>query len=209
MLKEKIPAHLYAFIARFFGGPVMKKNANKLMKMLARAKDIGDIFMHFTMNEWIFSTKKLTKIESFLSKEERKTFYLDVREIEWETFLLHFAWGLKKFVLKEQTDTPANVKRFDLLTRLNNEDKFCLDIQWASNHGKSFQPPSSKIMAQRVLESEKVKKIIAKDPQKNRQKAQQICDTMFAEYNMKIMRVFAWGLHKTFKRIYEKVSFFC
>ena len=174
--------------------------------MLSRAKEIGEIFRHFTTNEWIFSTKNLTDISKTLSKEEREIFFLDVTEVDWVPFLLHFAWGLKKFVLKEEVDTPANVKRLDVLSRQNNEDKYFLDMDWALTHGKSFQPPSSNVMMKKVLGSEKVRRVIDKDPKKNLAKAQDICSTMFAEYNMKIVRIFAWGLHKTFKRIYEKVA---
>jgi len=186
----------------------MKKNANKLTKMLARGREIGEIFRHFTMNEWIYSTANLAIIEKKLSKEERETFYLDVTLINWEQFLTHFAWGLKKYVLKEETDTPSNLKRLDVLSRQKNDDGYFLDINWAMDHGKNFQPSSSKIMTKHVLNSENVKRIIAKDSKNNLPRAQEICKTMFAEYNMKMLRIFAWGLHKTFKQIYEKVRKF-
>lgn len=61
----------------------MKKNANKLTKMLGRSRNIGDIFKHFTCNEWIFSTKNLSIIEKSLSEEDRMKFDLDVTKIEW------------------------------------------------------------------------------------------------------------------------------
>ena len=141
----------------------MKKNANKLNKMLARGKDISGIFKHFTMNEWIFSTNNLQTIEKAMSREEREIFYLDVMEINWETFLSHFAWRLKKFILKEEADTPANVKRLDLLSRRNDLDNFFVDINWAYSHGRQFQPSNSKTMIKKVLSSKKVKKIIDKD----------------------------------------------
>lgn len=185
----------------------MKKNAAKLTKMLARGKEIGEIFKHFTLNEWVFSTANLESIGKSLSKEERETFYLDVTQIDWEKFLVHFAWGLQKFVLKEQIDSPSTVKRMDLLSSQNDNDGYFIDVNWAMTHGKNFQPSQNKVMMRRVLGSEKVKRVVEKNPKANLQRAEEICRIMFAEYNMKIMRVFAWGLHKTFKLIYEKVYF--
>ena len=186
----------------------MKKNANKLTKMLARGKEIAEIFRHFTMNEWIYSTANLATIDKTLSKEERECFYTDVSEVEWDKFLMHFAWGLKKFVLREEVDPPTNLNRLDVLSRMKNDDSYFLDVNWALDHGKNFQPSNSKVVTKHVLSCERVKRLIDKDPKNNLPKAQEICKIMFADYNMKILRVFAWGLHKTFKQIYEKVFFF-
>lgn len=185
----------------------MKKNATKLNKALARGADIAEIFKPFTSNEWIFSTSTLTEIQKSLSQSDRENFFTNVEEVNWERFLQHFAWGLKTFVLKEVNDTPANLRRLDLLSQQKNEDSYFLDIQWALNHGRDFQPSSTAIMTRKVLESEKVKRVIEKDLKKNYKRAQEICSTMFAEYNIKILRIFAWGLHKTFKLIFEKVIF--
>lgn len=82
-MKNEIPAYLYSVVAHRFGSAQMKKNANKLVKILSRARNIGDIFKHFTNNEWIFSTGNLALIARSLSKEERAVFDVDVSKIEW------------------------------------------------------------------------------------------------------------------------------
>jgi hypothetical protein len=69
--------------AKYFGSDNMKKNANKLNKMLERSRNIGEIFKHFTTNEWIFSAAKLNKIESELSSQDRATFNFDSSHIIW------------------------------------------------------------------------------------------------------------------------------
>lgn len=79
----EVPAALYNYFANSFGSAQMRKNATKLIKMLNRARSIGDIFKHFTTNEWIFSTANLALIERNLTNDERIIFDLDVRKIEW------------------------------------------------------------------------------------------------------------------------------
>lgn len=120
-------------------------------------------------------------------------------------YLLHFGWGLKNFVLKEHCDPPHNVKRKDLLARQNLLDGYFTDINWAQTHGRHFQPSSAKTLIKKVLGSARVRKIIELEGKNAESKAVEICQTMFAEYNMKILKFFAWGLHKAFQRIYEKV----
>ena len=51
--------------------------------MLDRSKNIGEIFKHFTLNEWIFSSANLTKIDSELSPKDKATFDFDSTSINW------------------------------------------------------------------------------------------------------------------------------
>ena len=80
-------------------------------------------------------------------------------------------------------------------------------MQWAMNHGKVFQPSSAKELINKVLSTQRVRKLIELEGKGADQRANEICQTMFAEYNMKTLRFFAWSLHKAFQRLYEKVLF--
>lgn len=125
-----------------------------------------------------------------------------------EEYLPHFAWGLKNFVLKESCDPPSNVRQYNLFTKTKNTDSFFKDIHWALSHGKNFQPSKTSAITEKVLGTKRVCKIIEEMGAQGEQKAREICKTMFATYDMKLVRFFAWSLHKAFQKIYEKVTNF-
>lgn len=59
--KSTMPTLAYAQVAKmpFIGGPIMKKNAEKLMKINKKTRVLGDLFSHFTTNSWIFESLKI------------------------------------------------------------------------------------------------------------------------------------------------------
>jgi len=55
-----------------------------------------------------------------LVDEEKKIFNLDIEKIDWYIYLLHFAWGLQKFILKENVEAPSYSRRYEM-KRSKNE----------------------------------------------------------------------------------------
>ena len=54
-----------------------------------------------------------------MSEQDRKLFNFDVTRIKWRMFLMNHAYGIKKFILKEEAELPS-VGYNDVLTVLIN-----------------------------------------------------------------------------------------
>ena len=52
-----------------------------------------------------------------LTEQDRKTFNIDVTRINWKTYMMNFAYGIKRFILKEEAELPS-VGYNDVLTVL-------------------------------------------------------------------------------------------
>ena len=124
--------------ADMFGTSEMKKNSNRLKKILQRADDVNEIFRVFTSNEWIFSTIKTEQMLNAMIFKEKEIFQLDVKKINWYNYLLHFGWGLQKFILKEEVEPPSNISHLNIL--YHEKDYNFSDINWTKKNGKYFQP---------------------------------------------------------------------
>jgi len=65
-----------------------------------------------------------------MSKQEKTEWLIDPADIKWRPFLANFAYGLKRFVLKEPASIPTMTDTSDL-----NEEamsaRYFNDIAWA------------------------------------------------------------------------------
>ena len=67
-----------------------------------------------------------------LSKQEKSEWLIDPAEIKWRPFLANFAYGLKKFVLKEPATIPTMTDTSDLVEEAMSS-RYFNDIAWAYN----------------------------------------------------------------------------
>lgn len=65
-------------------------------------------FRPFSTNEWIFESHHVKQIIELLNEEEKDMFYLDVSHINWENYLLTYNWGLHKYILNENIESPVS-----------------------------------------------------------------------------------------------------
>ena len=72
-----------------------------------KCEEVGFIFEHFTMNEWIFSNSAAQRLFVELSEEDRARFNFDVSRIEWKSYVTNNAYGIRRFVLKEEAELPS------------------------------------------------------------------------------------------------------
>ncbi len=108
-------------------------------------------------------------------------------------------------MLKENVDPPSSVSRYDVLLKGRVREGYFNDIHWTLNHGKEYETLTPKHAMERVMGTQAVQALLGKLGEPGKKRAGEICRVMFADYNIKIMRFFAWFLHKAFKMIYEKV----
>lgn len=62
----------------------------------------------FTTNEWKFIVENPYHLMEQMSVEDRRTFYFDVRTIDWPSYIQTYTLGTRRFILKDDPSTlPA------------------------------------------------------------------------------------------------------
>ena len=170
------------------------------------------------MNEWIFTSQRLGEMIEFCSPEERDVFQIDVTRIEWKRYLLNYAWGLHKFILKENIDLPTETGKVDVLMTSGKFSSLST-LAWPFTRENRFQPKTAAEMKKIVLSSKRVADVI-RDIVINKKTmnlgdqqfeeylykmASKECDLMFSKFEAKVAKFFAFLVHLVSKKIYEKV----
>lgn len=55
----------------------------------------------YTIRQWRFISANAIRLLDKMSEEDRKTFYFDVREINWREYIVNYVAGTKKYILKD------------------------------------------------------------------------------------------------------------
>ena len=58
-------------------------------------------------------------LSPLLTESERRTFNIDVTRINWKMYIMNFAYGIKRFILKEEAELPS-VGYNDVITVSND-----------------------------------------------------------------------------------------
>ena len=72
----------------------MKKNADKLQKVIQKVTTLVDLFSHFTRNVWIYESIKIYDYVNQMTAEEKKEFEIDVKNIDWEVAVWRYGYGI-------------------------------------------------------------------------------------------------------------------
>lgn len=71
---------------------------------------------YFTTNEWIYKTENFKMLNSSMNMTDRDIYTIDVRQINWPTYMEAYVLGVRKYLLKEDPSTIDKAKfRLDLL----------------------------------------------------------------------------------------------
>lgn len=100
-----IPAYLFDFFYSVTG-----KRA-RWVKMYAKATIAFSSLEFFTTHQWKFISNNPIRLMEEMSTQDKKTFYFDVREIEWKSYFDVFIQGARRFVLKEDPSTLPLARR--------------------------------------------------------------------------------------------------
>ena len=109
---------------------------------------------------------------------------------------MYFAWGLHRFVLKENVEPPSYSRRIE---KSNHSD-----IQWAYNHGKNISNVFKSSLIKKIMSSPEVEFLVSNNSQLKTW-AKQRCENMFGDYFVLMARFSAWLVHKFFKTVFEKI----
>lgn len=197
----------------------MKKNADKLNKVLMRTETVSGLFKHFASNEWVFITKRIDEMKKFCTQQELIDFQLDITDIDWKKYYQYFAWGIHHYILGEKVEHPTgDSERMDLLATLKKKTYFS-DLKWAVTNGYEFKPKSKDEMRTLVLESPKLKNVmqnlVANRKNKNisedkylqqlNTQAYQLCESLMSTYSMPYIKAVAWIGNLVLRTMYEKI----
>ncbi|XP_071955375.1 fatty acyl-CoA reductase 1-like [Antedon mediterranea] len=109
----KIPSMMIDFYLWVTGQkPRMMKIYDKMQKAVATLE-------FFTTNNWEWTNNNSQLLQTLMTEEDKKTFFLDVRPLHWPTYLENYCIGTKKFVLKENlSDLPAARSHIKMLRNI-------------------------------------------------------------------------------------------
>ena len=65
----------------------------------------------FSTRGWQFSHNNATHLLEKMSVQDRRLFYFDVRQIDWNSYLEKYVLGVRQFVMKEDPDTLPKARK--------------------------------------------------------------------------------------------------
>lgn len=163
-------------------------------------------------------------LASICHPDEAASFNFDVKNIKWDDYSMNLAYGLKYYILKEDAAVPS-LGYNDVVNQLMKNTLVSAVMPW----GKRGQPvkmrPREEMKAL-ILSKESVKQAIAAlvkekieyyrgtlflDADEDKiyrevvKTAQDSMDTIFSNYNHKMLVVFGQIIRKIFTTIYDKI----
>ena len=86
-------------------------NKRLMVKLTQKMHRAFTVLEHFTTKEWHFHDENFFKIYDQLSEEDQKTYYSDVRKIDWEKYAQGVYWGTRRYLLNEDDSTVTEAKK--------------------------------------------------------------------------------------------------
>lgn len=212
--KRTVPGYALKMLAKVNATETNIKNAQRYQKLIERELLISKSFSHFTCFEWIFGSQNISFLSKSLNQNELIKFEMDVSSMDWRIYLANYAFGLKKYVLKENISNPADANSLDINWEYR-QPKYFSDIKWAYNSGAPIKVRGMKEMRSLILNASRVQKTISdlaakeKNPQlalkELTTKANEIVSGMLCDLKMPMVRLLGWGLRKIWRIIYDKI----
>ncbi|XP_058118914.1 putative fatty acyl-CoA reductase CG5065 [Anopheles ziemanni] len=110
-----LPAYLIDFLL------FLLRRKPFLVKVQKKISSGLTILQYYTTKEWIFKCNNTKNLYKRLSEADRKSFYFDVTEINYKTYLYDFILGARQYILKEAPETLPQARK--LLRKLYIMDK--------------------------------------------------------------------------------------
>jgi len=105
VLYHYVPAYIIDFLARLSGRPAM------LVRLYDKAHKAMACLYHFTTNEWRFISENPIQLMDQMSVEDKRTFYFDVRTIDWKAYLENYSLGTRLYILKDDPSTLPRARK--------------------------------------------------------------------------------------------------
>lgn len=81
----------------------------KIYKKIHRFMDVLD---DFTTKEWQFTNHQVHGLINKLDKRDKKLFFMDIRDVDWDSYFQNYVKGIRVYLIKDPLDTlpQARVK---------------------------------------------------------------------------------------------------
>ncbi|ELR24552.1 NADbinding domain 4 domain containing protein [Acanthamoeba castellanii str. Neff] len=215
-LKWTVPAMIYQLLARTVGDKKVRKNAKMLDQIDKRLTKFTETFRHFTENVWIFAVDNSDELLQSMTPDEKEVFNFDASKLDWEDYLMRYAYGLRTYALNEKGLRPPKKGDYLVYSGLSLTRKPFADIMFAmksnlivNNAGISRTGEQLKLL---VLSSPRVQRAIAREVstkqvsiQVAESRAKNILEVMGAEASPAVLRSLAWAFRKIYRRLYSGV----
>mmetsp|Transcript_12191 Transcript_12191/g.20541 ORF Transcript_12191/g.20541 Transcript_12191/m.20541 type:complete len:650 (+) Transcript_12191:758-2707(+) len=108
-LKSDLPSRKLVFLTSIFGTKKSKKSVGELRHYVEQCRQIGEQFAYFMNNEWIFDNGVTLELKRELDQvfSDSDLLNFDVGKIKWKPYIQNHAYGIKRFVLKEEAYLPS------------------------------------------------------------------------------------------------------
>ena len=80
----------------------------RLVKLMHRA---FDMLGYFARREWSFPCNNLFSLLDQMSPADQKTFYMDVRKVNWRNYIHDFYMGIRRYLLKEDDSNIPDARK--------------------------------------------------------------------------------------------------
>lgn len=70
-----------------------------------------EVLQYYTTRRWLFHNEKMKKISGSLSEYDRKTFYTDVEQVDWDQYILDYVLGARKYCVHEEPHTIPRARK--------------------------------------------------------------------------------------------------
>lgn len=123
-LEHDLPTYIIDFMFKILGlTPMLGPIYQKVHRTSAALN-------FFTTNEWIYRTENFQSLNEELSSEDQRKFLIDVKKIDWASYMENYVLGVRHYLLKESPSTIDAAKfRLDLLyyaTQLTKASVACV-----------------------------------------------------------------------------------
>ncbi len=78
---------------------------------VSQCVEICEKFKFFTLNEWVFDSASVHKLNAYLSQSKNtkliNDFEIDISKLNWKNYSMNLGYGIKNYVLKEEASLPS------------------------------------------------------------------------------------------------------
>ncbi|CDW80559.1 male sterility protein [Stylonychia lemnae] len=220
-LKNELPSKIYKKIAQIpgIGGQQMLKDATKLEKINNRSKIMGEMFEHFTLNEWIYESNQIVLMLSEMTESDKVEFNIDPKTINWGFYVRAYIHGMQNYILNEDVINPSQHKA-PLIPK--NQFTYFEDLKFALLKNPTLTHSDPIRLRHETLQSDHVQDCIHQQLQANKQKlnslnfktvtydrlmkqASKYLNEMQAIIRPTAVRPMLWLVSKIWQRIYDQI----
>eukprot|EP01094_Clydonella_sp_ATCC50884_P002152 TRINITY_DN11657_c0_g1_i1.p1 TRINITY_DN11657_c0_g1~~TRINITY_DN11657_c0_g1_i1.p1 ORF type:complete len:1182 (-),score=509.15 TRINITY_DN11657_c0_g1_i1:235-3780(-) len=211
-LQYRVPVVAFKAYANTLGTEKQRKQAKTYESLSRRVGMIADNFEFFVNNEWIFDTANTYAIWEKMSPQEQIEFNFDMRQIDWEEYLLTFVYGMKTHILKEQTVYPLLDRSMPIALRRD----FMGDFWWASTQSRGvndvYKTHPPEMLPALVLRVKRVRDAVMAEAERDgvpvkqvEDRAREILERMQGTIHMPVLRTQAYFFRKIYRHLYRAV----